>query len=200
MFTPDWLLNGSTAMVMVIVSTALVYLAMIVFSKLAGPRSFSQMSSFDIAVTIALGSIIATTIVAKKPPVIQGGLAIATLLALQAGVAVLRRRAKFFEDTVDHAPLLLMAGHQIIWKNMRRAQMTRNDLWAELRQANVVNLDHLRAVVIETTGEVTVLHGDSEDTKLDPAMLSGVMDGEQVPEVAEALRNENKEPPYRTNL
>jgi uncharacterized membrane protein YcaP (DUF421 family) len=131
--------------------------------------------------------------------VIQGVTAMAGLLLLQMLVARGRRRFKAIERTVDHPPLLLMAGTQILWENMRRGQITQDDLWAQLREANVINLDTVRAVVLETTGDINVLHGEKGDTKLDAAMLSGVLGNEHLPEVAQALTECNQSPPYRAH-
>ena len=41
--------------------------------------------------------------------------------------------------------------------------MARSDLVAKLREANVLDLKQVRAVVLETTGDVSVLHGDVLD-------------------------------------
>ena len=199
MFDPSWLVTSGSAAVMVIVSTLLIYAAIVVLSKAAGARSFSQMSSFDFAVTVALGSVIAATVATQDPPALQGIIALAALLGFQALVAALRRWFRWFERAIDHSPLLLMAGTEVIWENMRRGQITQDDLWAQLRQANVVNMDTVRAVVLETTGEINVLHGERGDTKLDPELLSGVVGGERLPEVAKALNERQQRPPYHAN-
>jgi uncharacterized membrane protein YcaP (DUF421 family) len=65
MFDVTWLTGPFSALLMVAISTVLIYGSIIALSKLFGARSFSQMSGFDFAVTIALGSVIATTILSK---------------------------------------------------------------------------------------------------------------------------------------
>lgn len=58
---------------------------------------------------------------------------------------------------------------------MQEARITRADLLAKLREANVPRLDQVRAVVMETTGDVSVLHAGSEDRGiLDEELLDGV--------------------------
>ncbi len=58
--------------------------------------------------------------------------------------------------------------------------MTRSDVYAKLREANVIALDQALAVVLESTGNVSVLHGDGP---LDRRLLDGV----RIPDGAEAL-------------
>lgn len=41
---------------------------------------------------------------------------------------------------------------------MREARITRGDLLAKLRDANVLRLDRVRAAVVASTGDISVLH------------------------------------------
>jgi uncharacterized membrane protein YcaP (DUF421 family) len=72
---------------------------------------------------------------------------------------------------VDNAPLLLMDGRGVLEDNLASARVTHDDLRAKLRDANVLDTGQIHAVVFETTGDVSVLHGDEP---LDPEVLRGV--------------------------
>jgi len=45
-------------------------------------------------------------------------------------------------------------------------RVTRSDLMAKLREANVLRFDAVRAVVLETTGDISVMHGDHLEQEL----------------------------------
>ena len=53
---------------------------------------------------------------------------------------------------------------------LRKTRVAKDDLIAKLREANVLAMNRVRAVVLETTGDVSVLHGN----ELDDALLTGV--------------------------
>ena len=53
---------------------------------------------------------------------------------------------------------------------MRARRVEEDDLIAKLREANVCDLSDVRAVVLETTGDITVLHG----SRLQERLLNGV--------------------------
>ena len=42
------------------------YIAILLLTRIGGKRSFSKMSSFDFAITVASGAIIATTVLSKS--------------------------------------------------------------------------------------------------------------------------------------
>jgi uncharacterized membrane protein YcaP (DUF421 family) len=81
---------------------------------------------------------------------------------------------------VDNPPLLLMAGAQVLHDNLRRARVTEADLRAKLREANVLHPGQVRAVVFESTGDLSVLHGPADGPPLHPALLAGVRDAERL--------------------
>lgn len=173
----DWSWIGTTwtAAAMTLASAAGIYLALIVYTRLVGLRSFSKMSSFDFAITVAIGSVIATTVVAEDPPLLQGAMALAWLYALQYGLSRLRQRSGTVRAAVDNRPVLLMDGDRILEAAMDRAGVTRADVLAKLREANVLRFDQVRAVVLESTGDISVLHAPADDAvELEPALLDQV--------------------------
>lgn len=166
----------------VVVSALVMYATVMAFARLAGVRSFAQMSTFDIAITIAIGSTVGATMVVDKPMLMQGVLSVATLYALHLGVSKLRHRYRGVERSVDNRPILLMStGGRMLERNMQVARITTEDLRSKLRQANVQQLSCVRAVVMEGTGDVHVLHGDGTDQDPDPWLLEGVRNYEDEP-------------------
>ncbi|MEP0546470.1 MAG: YetF domain-containing protein [Rhodothermales bacterium] len=174
----NWITTSGSAVLMVIVSAVGMYAALILLTRLFGLRSFSKMSGFDFAVTVSIGSILAGTVLTPSPPLLQALVALATLYALQIGLAAWRARSSTVADVVDNQPVLLMAGRTILHDNLRRVNVSEADLRAKLREANVLSLDSVHAVVFESTGDVSVLHGDADD--FDPWLLDGVDDADRI--------------------
>ena len=116
----------------------------------------------------------ASSILNKNPPLVQSAVGIAAVYALQFALGTARRRWAWVQRAVDNEPLLLMDGPEMLPENMRKGRVTEDDLWGKLREANVLNTNQVRAVVMETTGDITVLHGDPGGTALQPRLLTGV--------------------------
>lgn len=180
----DWIFTSLDVVLPTIVSAILIYALIIVYTRIFGLRSFSKMSSFDFAMTIAVGSLLASTIVTKSTTVVQGGVALFSLYFLQTTIAFLRRKISWFSNAVDNQPLLLMHGEHILRDNLRKAYLSETDLQAKLREANVLNYQQVRAVVFETTGDISVLHTGQDDVPLSPSLLQGVKDAERLGEVS----------------
>jgi uncharacterized membrane protein YcaP (DUF421 family) len=127
------------------------------------------MGACDFVGTIAVGAGVGSTALGTAS-LLAGVVALGILLALQVAIAGGRRHLGLGR-VVDNAPLLLMDGDAILRGNLNRARMTVEELNGKLREANVLNYGQVRAVVLETTGDVSVLHGDGD---LDPDLLRDV--------------------------
>ena len=149
-------------------AAVLVYAALILFSRLVGPRSFAQMTAFDFAVTVALGAIVGATATdtARLP---YGVIGLAVLFALRWIVAVGRQHG--LNIVVDNTPLLVMLGSEILQEHLERAKLTEADLRQSLRQSGITRLEQVEAVVMERDGSISVLRSD---LPVDPYLLRGV--------------------------
>jgi uncharacterized membrane protein YcaP (DUF421 family) len=154
-----------TQLAVVVLAGFAAYVAVIALTRLAGVRSLAKMSSFDFAATVAVGSTVASVLVGSAP-LAAGLLGLAVLYGLQYLVATLRRR-NLLGGVVDNEPILLMAGPEVLEGNLRHARVSREELWSQLRLAGVHRRDQVRAVVMETTGDMSVLRvGEPFDEEL----------------------------------
>ncbi|MRT17646.1 DUF421 domain-containing protein [Vitellibacter sp. q18] len=152
-----------------------IYIAVILLTRIFGKRSFSKMSSFDFAMTVAVGSLIATTILSASVSLAEGMVGLFSVYLFQLTAAYFRRYSNF-RNAIDNRPLLLMDGATIIRENLKKARVTEGDLRAKLREANVTDFTHIQAVVFETTGDISVIHSKSIDEKLKAYLLEDVSD------------------------
>lgn len=166
----SWIETTLSASLMAILSTIGIYVALIFLTRISGVRSFSKLSSFDFAITVAIGSLLASTIISKDPPLLLAIVALSSLFAIQMLVASLRNN-NFVSKLVNNKPLLLMKGDVMLIRNMRKGQVSQPDLLAKLREANVLKVDQIQAVIMETTGDISVLHHQKERVDFDTEVL-----------------------------
>ncbi len=82
MFFSTWAGLGRTVIVGV-----LAYAGLVALLRLSGKRTLAKMNAFDLVVTVALGSTLATILLSKTVPLAEGILAFALLIALQYVIA-----------------------------------------------------------------------------------------------------------------
>lgn len=166
----SWTQLASTA-----VSTAVLYLTVIVLTRLAGPRSLAKMSSFDFAATVAIGSLVATSAVGSTP--LESGMLGLALLYVGQFLVGLGRRRGLFGGLMDNRPLLLMAGPEVLQDALDQSRVSEQELWGKLRQHGVRRLEQVHAVILETTGDMSVFTAEGP---FDERLLTGVRGAERL--------------------
>ena len=134
-----------------------VYVAIIVLIRLSGKRTLAKMNAFDLVVTVALGSSLATVALSKSTKLVEGVLGIAVLLGLQYVVAWLSIRSKKVRQLVKAEPQLLLHNGQFLDAALRKERVTHDEVRAAVRQQGVLTLDQVAAVVLETDGSISVI-------------------------------------------
>lgn len=156
----DWLMMPGEDVLAVVLSAVIIYATLILITRLSGLRSFSQVSGFDFAMTVAIGSVIANGIVDREPPALQAVLALIVIFLLRFVLSFARSHWTFASRLVDNQPILLIRDGEVLHDNLRRVRMSERDLVSKLREHNVFQLAGVRAAVLESGGDVSVLRGD----------------------------------------
>jgi len=112
---------------------------------------------FDLVVTVALGSTLATIILSKDVPLVEGVAAMVLLVALQAGITWLSVRSPGFQDLVKSEPSLLFREGAFLSGTMRRQRITREEILAAIRSSGLPGPASVAAVVLETDGSMSVI-------------------------------------------
>lgn len=154
-----------------IVLSIIALLWVIALIRIVGLRSLSKMTPFDFVVTVASGSLLAGAGQASDwLAFVQSLMALAALFGGQYVLAQLRRKSAIVQDVLSNDPILLMRNGEFNEAALRQSRVTRGDVIAKLRESNALRFEQVRAVVLEATGDISVLHGDT----LDEALIAGV--------------------------
>ena len=178
----EWINTDFETLRWIFLSTLGTYAGIILYCRVVGLRSFSKMSAPDFAMTVAVGSLFAATIANPSPTLLSGLFALGLLFAGQWAIAYLRRRFNLVAPALDNSPLLLMRDGELIQRNLTKANVTKSDVMAKLREANAFNLSQVRAVIFESTGDISVIHSESsDDESLSNEIFEDVIDWEEQP-------------------
>lgn len=173
--------------VAIAVTGIVLYFGLILFTRLMGLRSFAKISSHDFAMTVAVGSILASTLLSKSPSLSKGLLAIAILFILQGSVSFLRRKVKPFKKAVDNQPIVLMAHGEYFWENIAEASLSKHDIGTVLRKNGIKSKSQVFALVMETTGDMSLIKQD--DTVPDIDLFEDIRECEHLINNAKFKRN-----------
>ena len=140
----------------------LAYVALVALLRISGKRTLSKMNAFDLVVTVALGSTLATVLLSKSVALAEGLAAFAVLILLQYLVARLSVRSRAFSALVKSEPRLLLSDGRYLEGAMREERVVQEEVLAAIRSSGFSDPGEVAAVVLETDGSFSVIGGGSD--------------------------------------
>lgn len=136
--------------------------------RVSGKRSLSQLNAFDFVVTVALGSVLATTLLSADVPVAKGLTALGLLVGLQFLVASIAARWPRARNGLTSPPALLLADGQMQQQTLKRHRLTESEVRQAVRMQGAGDLSQVKAVILESNGKFSVItagqYGDGSAT------------------------------------
>lgn len=156
---PDvtFLSNGLEPVLRVLFITSTGYLTLLVLLRVSGQRTLSQMTAFDLVITVTLGSAFGRVITAREVALVEVVAAFGTLILLQVVVAWLWGRSSAMRDRLHPQPALLYLDGEVVEAALRTHHLTEQDLVSAARQDGLGSLDEVRAIVLEGNGSFAVI-------------------------------------------
>lgn len=154
---------------LVLTSGAVLWTLLLV--RIVGLRSFSKMTAFDFVATIATGSLIAQAGTRSSwTDYLNALAAIAGVFLIQWALARLRKASPAAKTLMKNNPVLLMEDGRMIEEALEQTRVSRDSILEKARGANVGSLADVKAAVLETTGDISIMYGENFDASL----LAGV--------------------------
>ncbi|WP_283641599.1 DUF421 domain-containing protein [Mesonia mobilis] len=171
------LIGDYESLISIVVTAPIIYVSIIFYIRIFGKRTTSQMNSFDWIVTVAMGSLVASTVILKDVSVIAGALAIFILMSLQFVLTKLMVRSKKVRELVRATPELLFFDGEFIMKNMRQERITKPEVYAAIRESGLPNINEVYAVVLETDAKFSVIGMSKSNSSFSLADVEGLPNG-----------------------
>ena len=152
---PDSLLRG-----VVLSLIGIVWIASLV--RVVGLRTLTQMTAIDFLITLATASLLAQMIASTSWHSFAQSLLGATMLTVWQFIYAKVRRNSDMRGYMENQPKLLMRNGEFLDDVLKETRVTRADVIAKIRENNVSDFDKVDAVVLEVTGEISVLTGEGK--------------------------------------
>ncbi len=154
------LFDSLDSLVRVLAAGVCAYVALIIVLRIAGKRSLAKLNAFDLVVTVAFGSILATVLLSKDVPLADGVLAFTMLAVLQYAVSKASIHWGPFRRFVRSEPRLLVQNGHYLERDLKRERVTRDEVDAAIRKQGIGRIEEVAAVVLETDGSFSVIRAD----------------------------------------
>ena len=136
------------------------YVALVVVLRVSGKRTLSKLNAFDLIVTVALGSTLATILLSSTVAWTEGVTALALLATLQLVVAAVASRFPAARNLLTAHPTVLARDGALLDEALRAQRVAVAEVRQALRASGCGDLGQVAAVVLETDGSISVITRD----------------------------------------
>ncbi|MEY4511937.1 MAG: hypothetical protein RLZZ450_4059 [Pseudomonadota bacterium] len=148
----------------IVFRTVLIYLYTLLLVRVLGKRGLGQLSPFDFAIVIALGSAVGDPMFYDDVPVVHCIVVITVIVILQRSVSWLSDRSRHARDFIESVPRRLVLRGVVDHKTLRDEQLDAEELFAALRTQGIRQLGEVERAYIEPSGAISVLRIDEPRT------------------------------------
>jgi uncharacterized membrane protein YcaP (DUF421 family) len=139
-----------------IVRSLLVYLFILVILRITGKRQVGQLAPFDLVLLLVLSNAVQNSMNGGDNSLTGGLISATTLIAVNYGVGLLTYRSKKLEALIEGRPEVLIHNGKLYEDVLARAQITRHELNAALRQSGCTCPEEVHTAVLENNGSISV--------------------------------------------
>jgi uncharacterized membrane protein YcaP (DUF421 family) len=136
---------------------AAAYVVLVAVLRVSGKRTLSQLNAFDLVVTVALGSTMATILLSSQVSFTEGITALGLLAGLQFLVATISARRPSSRSGLTSRPVLLLADGAIRREALKHHRLTESEVRQAVRMQGTGDLSQVKAVVLETNGKLSII-------------------------------------------
>lgn len=135
----------------------LAYIGLMVFLRTSGKRTLTKLNAFDLIVTVALGSTLATVLLDSSISLWEGLTAFAVLISLQYLITFTAVRSKAFNQLIKSEPQLVFLEGEFLTQAMRKERIKDIEIMQAIRNSGEGDLKNIQAVILETDGSMSVI-------------------------------------------
>lgn len=146
--------------------TLVMYGYALLMLRLLGKRGQRQLSIFEFAIVIALGSAVGDPMLYPQVPLLHGMVTITVIVGLNKLLEVLVKNYERVETFVEGTPTLLVQNGYLSREQYGpRGIMAREELFAVLRNNKAAQLGQVKRAYMEQTGQISVFLYDEAEVR-----------------------------------
>jgi uncharacterized membrane protein YcaP (DUF421 family) len=135
----------------------LVFIFLIVLTRIIGRRELSSLQPFDLILLIILGDAVQQGLTQDDYSLTGTFLAIGTIAVLQVAVSWVGYRFPRIRPVLEGTPIVVVQDGEVIERNLKRERLDVDEIREEARQQGIAHLSDVKWAVLETSGKISFI-------------------------------------------
>ncbi|TWT05561.1 DUF421 domain-containing protein [Planococcus sp. CPCC 101016] len=151
------LFDGWKSPIRIVIMAIFIYGYLILIMRLSGKRTMFQYNMFDVIISVAYGSTIATILTTDKISFIEGAFVLGMLTFIQLFIAVMEMKSKKFGAVINPTPTFLYYNGEYCEEALKKERVLKSEIRNAARQQGSGSMELIEAVVLEGNGMLSLI-------------------------------------------
>jgi uncharacterized membrane protein YcaP (DUF421 family) len=139
------------------IRTFIIFWFLLLLMRVTGRRELSSLEPFDLILLIVLGDAVQQGLTQDDYSVTGALIVVSIFAVLQVFVSFLHFRFRGLRRVLEGYPVVLVEDGKVIERNLKREQLTTQELTEKARGEQLESLDNVKWAVLETSGSISFI-------------------------------------------
>ena len=135
-----------------------VYVFLLIVFRIAGKRTLSQTTTFDLVLLLIISETTQQAMVDNDHSVTNGMLLIMTLVGMTILLSVLKQRFPNLDMALEGTPLILIDQGKLLKDRMEKCRVDESEILSAARMTQgLVAMDQIEYAILERNGDISII-------------------------------------------
>lgn len=158
-------------MTIAFVRTILLYVLVIIAMRIMGKRQISELQTSELVIMLLISDIAAIPMQDTGQSLVSGVIPMFTLVAVEVVLSVWMLKNSRLRKLICGSPVVIINDGKIDQIMMKKLRMSTEDLFEQLRQVDVFDINDVAYAIVETNGKVSIIK-KAESQELTASMMN----------------------------
>ncbi len=145
--------------------TFFMFLLILIVLRLSGRRGVRQLTLFEVAIILGLGSAAGDPMFQEDLPLFYGAIVLFSVIILYKIITYASSKSMFFSKILEGEVMLIVEDGQFNLDGNRKSDFSQNEFFGELRNQSIEHLGQVRIALLEIDGSLSVIKYDKDHIK-----------------------------------
>ena len=143
-------------MIIASIRTVLLYIIIIFAVRMMGKRQISEMQTSELVITLLMSNIASIPMQDTDQSMLSGVIPIMILLVFEILISYLMLKKSSIRRLICGKPVIVINNGKIEQQAMKQLRISTEDLYEQLRQKDIFDINEVAYAILETNGKMSV--------------------------------------------
>ncbi len=154
---PVWDWRHLTRPVVSVLTSAAIYVILLVLFRVVGKRALADITTFDVVLLLIISEATQQAMIGDDTSIANAVLAVCSLASIDVTLSRVKHRFPRLEAWLEGQPVELVVDGRLVQETLDRERMDEEDVLESARATGVATIEEIRLAVLERTGKISII-------------------------------------------